>query len=102
MLFQSIINSTKNLMEAYLEKFDRVVNFTEEYHIMLQPNNHPIVHAPRKYPIHMRDEILSQRINRKVDEPMHWFNRIVYVHKSNCKLRLRLDPKDLNINNIYK
>lgn len=97
------INSTKDLIEAYPDQFDRIGNFAGEYHIVLRPNNHPIVHAPRKCPIHMRDEIkaeldgmISQGIIRKIYEPTDWVNSIVYVRKSNDKLRLCLDPKDLN------
>ena len=97
------INSTKDLIEAYPDKFDRIGNFAGEYHIVLRPNNHPIVHASRKYPIHMRDEVkveldevISQGIIQKVDEPTDWVSSIVYVRKSNGKLRLCLDLKDLN------
>ena len=97
------INSTKYLIEAYPDRFDRIGNFAEEYHIVLRSNNHPIVHAPRKCSIHMRDEVkaeldemISQGIIQKIDEPTNWVNSIVIVHKSNDKLRLCLDPKDLN------
>ena len=72
-------------------------------YIVLRPNNHPIVHIPRKCPIHMRyeikaelDEMVSQGIIHKVDEPLDWVSSIVYVRKSNGKPRLYLDPKDLN------
>ena len=97
------INSTKDLIEAYPDQFDRIGNFAGKYHIVLRPNNHPIVHAHRKCPIHMRDEVkaeldemISQRIIQKVDEPTDWISSIVYVRKSNGKLHLCLDPKDLN------
>ena len=97
------INSTKDLIEAYLDQFDRIGNFAGEYHIILRPNNHSIVHAPKKCPIHMRDEVkaeldemVSQGIIQKVDEPTDWVSSIVYVRKSNSKLCLCLDPKDLN------
>ena len=97
------INSTKDLIEAYPDQFDRIGNFTGEYHIVLRPNNHPIIHAPRKCPIHMRDkvkaerdEMISQGIIQKVDEPIDRVYSIVYVRKSNGKLHLCLDPKDLN------
>ena len=70
---------------------------------MLRPNNHLIIHAHRKCPIHMRneikaelDEMVSQGIIHEVDEPTDWINSIVYVRKSDGKLRLCLDPKDLN------
>ena len=99
------INSTRDLIEAYPEHFDRIGDFAGEYHIVLRPNNHPMIHAPRKCPIHMRDEIkaeleemMSHGIIQKVDEPTDWVNSIVYVRKNNDKLRLCLDPKDLNKN----
>ena len=38
----------------------------------------------------------SQGIIRKVSEPTEWVNSIVYIQKKNGKLRLCLDPKDLN------
>ena len=102
------INSTRDLMEAYPEQFDQTGNFAGEYHIVLRPNNHPIIHAPRKCPIHMRDEIkteldemVSQWIIQKVDEPTDWVNSIVYVRKSNGKLRVCLHRKDL-IKNIMR
>ena len=88
------INSMKNLIETYPDQFDRIGNFAGEYHIVLRPNNHPIVHAPRKCPIHMRDEVkaeldemVSQGIIKKVDEPTDWVSSIVYVCKSNGKLK---------------
>ena len=62
-----------------------------------------MIHAPRKCPIHLRDEIEeelktmeSQGIIRKVSEPPEWVSSIVYIRKKNGKLRLCLDPKDLN------
>ena len=42
------------------------------------------------------DEMVSQGIIKKVDEPTDWVSSIVYVRKSNSKLRLCLDSKDLN------
>ena len=54
------ITSIKDLIEAYPDQFDRIGNFTGKYHIVLRPNNHPIVHAPRKCPIHMRNEVKAE------------------------------------------
>ena len=54
------INSTKDLIEAYPDQFDCTGNFAGEYHIVLRQNNHLIVHAPRKCPIHMRDEVKAE------------------------------------------
>ena len=62
-----------------------------------------MIHAPRKCPTHLRDEIEeelktmeSQSIIRKVSEPTEWVSSIVYIRKKNGKFRLCLDPKDLN------
>ena len=44
------INSTRDLIEAYPEQFDRIGDFAGEYHIVLRPNNHPMIHAPRNAP----------------------------------------------------
>ena len=88
-------------IEAYPDQFDRVGNFAGENHIVLQPNNHPM-HLGNA-PIHMRDkvkaeidEMVSQGIIQKVNEPTDWVSSIVYVHKSDSKLCLCLDSKDLN------
>ena len=54
------INSMKDLIEAYPDQFDWIGNFAGEYHVVLRPNNHPIVHALRKCPIHMRDEVKGE------------------------------------------
>ena len=42
------------------------------------------------------DEMVSQGIIQRVNEPTDWVSSIVYMHKSNGKLCLCLDPKDLN------
>ena len=62
-----------------------------------------MIYAPRKCPIHLKDEIEeelktmeSQGIIRKVSEPTEWVSSIVYIRKKNGKLCLRLDPKHLN------
>ena len=42
------------------------------------------------------DEMTANGVIREVDEPTDWVSSIVYVRKSNGRLRLCLDPKDLN------
>lgn len=86
----------------YLDQFGCIGSFTDEYHIVLISDNHPVIHTPRKYPIYMRDEIktelddiMKQGIIRKVSEPTEWVNSLVYICKSNGKLSMCLDPKDL-------
>ena len=65
----------------------------------------PVVHPPRKVPISMKDEIKDELDNMvkndiiakiQEGEPTAWVNSLVYRRKSNGRLRLCLDPKDLN------
>ena len=97
------INSIVELTNSYPNQFDRIGHFKSDYHIVLKPNHHPMIHALRKCPIHLRDDIEeelkameSQVIIRKVGETTVWVSSIVYIRKKNGKLCLCLDPKDLN------
>ena len=53
--------------------------------------------------VHIKDDLMNE-INQmvelgvieKVEEPTDWVSSIVYSRKSNGKLRICLDPKDLN------
>ena len=81
-------------------QFDRISSFKGDHHIVPKPDNHPVIHAPRKYPIHIREEIktelddwIEQGITRRKTE---WVNNIVYVRKSNGRQGLCLDAKDMN------
>ena len=97
------INSIVELTNSYPNQFDHIGHFKSDYHIVLKPDHHLMIHAPRKCPIHLRDEIEdelktmeSQNIIRKVSEPTEWVSSIVYIRKKNGKRHLCLDPKDLN------
>ena len=63
----------------------------------------PVVHAPQKCPVAMwplvhekLDEILEQRIIVQVEEPTDWVSSLAYSWKVNGKLRVCLDPRDVN------
>ena len=63
----------------------------------------PVVHSPRRVPVALceplkeeLDTLIQQHIIAKVDRPTDWVNSCVCVTKPNGKLRLCLDPKDLN------
>lgn len=94
------VNSTKDLMKQYPGQFDKVGNFPGEYHIVLKENPEP----PRKCPINLRDELKEeldsmqqQEVIRKVTEPTDWVSSIVVSRRSNGKIRICLDPKELNM-----
>ena len=92
------INSATYLIEGYPEQVDRIDHFVGEHYIVLQPYIHLIIHAPRKCPIHIREkikveleEMMSEGIICKVNEPTNWVSSIVYVRKNNDKLQLCKD-----------
>ena len=57
----------------------------------MHPGNVPYICGMRS-----KRTMESQGIIRKVSEPTEWVSSIVYIRKKNGKLRLCLDPKDLN------
>ena len=96
------INSTKDLVKEYPDQFDKIGNFPGEYHITVEETA-PVVHAPRRCPIHMRDELKHELdameelgVITKVTDPTSWVSSIAISRRANGKLRICLDPKDLN------
>ena len=90
------ITDDKGPINSIIERnqFDRIGHFKSGYHIVLKPDHHPEIQAPRKCPMHLRDEIEeelktmeSRGIIRKVSKPTEWFSSIVYIRKKNGKLR---------------
>ena len=74
----------------------------EDYKIHLKPAQ-GVVHAPRRVPVHLREPLKAELkrcekmgVITKVTEPTEWVNSIVLVPKSNGRLRICMDPKDLN------
>ena len=97
------INTTEDLKRAYPGQFDRIGNFPGQYHIVLSENAQPVIHAPRRCPVHLREELKEELesmekegVITKVAEPTDWVSSIVVAKRSNGKLRVCLDPKDLN------
>lgn len=63
----------------------------------------PVVHPPRKKPIAIKDKIKAEldRMTEmgvivKQEEPTEWVNSMVRVIKPNGKIRVCIDPSDLN------
>ena len=95
----------QDLIAQYPECFNGIGKFQGEYHITLDPSVPPVVHPPRRVPISLRDDIKNELddmvkngIITKIEEgePTSWVNSLVYRRKQNGRLRLCLDPKDLN------
>ncbi|XP_064617376.1 uncharacterized protein K02A2.6-like [Liolophura sinensis] len=73
--------------------------------IRLQDNALPVVHAPRRVPVALRDRVKnelkrmeSMGVIRAIDEPTEWVSSMVAVAKKDSTLRICIDPKDSNEN----
>ena len=96
--------SKESILERFPEVFSEKVGQLEgEYHIKADSTTNPVQHAPRRVPVALRDRLKSeldkmveQEIICPVTTPTPWVSSLVVVSKPNGKIRLCLDPKDLN------
>ena len=82
-------------MEMYPECFDGTVGCFEDYayHITLDPEINPVVHAPPRVPLELKDklkaeldEMENQDIIARVTKPTDWINSLVIREKGNGRL----------------
>ena len=74
-----------------------------QHKIQIDPNAIPVVHPPRRLPEAFR-EPLKEKLQRmeklgvikKCTEPTSWLHSLVVAKKKNSKLRVCLDPSNLN------
>lgn len=101
------INKTttkEDIISNYKEVFDGLGTFPgSPYKIILQENASPKVHPPRRIANSIMREFKDtlERLKNagvigRVTEPTEWVNNIVITEKPNKKLRICLDPSDLN------
>ena len=101
--------SKAQVLQEYSDCFDKIGRFPgEKYKIKLIDDAQPVVHAPRSVPVHIMplykeelDKMLDNGIISPVSGPTDWVNSIVCnvtESKEGKKVRLCLDPKDLNKN----
>ena len=97
------INNTRDLQTLFPNSFDRIGDMSGEYDIKTDPSMPPIQHGRWKVPIEHKAEIekelnemVHQGIIAKQTEPTPWVSSLMYPKKPNGKLRICLDPKDLN------
>ena len=91
-------------MEEYGDVFDTFDCPSGELHLEVYKSIRPLHHVPQKIPIAMKeeimkkiDELIEQKIVAKVNEPTDWICSVVVVKKpQNNKLRMCIDPRDLN------
>ena len=97
------IDSTGDLQALFPNSFDCIGDMQGEYDIKTDPIVPPVQHRRWKVPIEYKEEIkkelaemVQQRIITKQTEPTPWVSSLMYPKKANSKLRICLDPKDLN------
>ena len=91
------------LVKRYPLVFQGVGCLNGESLIRLDPQQTPVQHPPRRVPVALRDRLKStldelerNGILATVTEPTPWVSSLVVVPKKDGRLRLCLDPKDLN------
>ena len=74
-----------------------------KYHIRINTGVDPVQHAPQRVPVAIREQLRStleelvlQDIIAPVMQPTPWISSLVALPKKNGRLRLCLDPQDLN------
>ena len=94
----------ENLESEYADVFEGLGEIKGVQHkIQIDPNATPVVHPPRRVPVALREPLKEelQRMDelgviKKCTEPTAWVHSLVVAKKKNNKLRVCLDPSDLN------
>ena len=105
----------QDILSQYSGCFEGIGHFPgDPYKFHLKPDHKPARHAPRKVPVHLEtafkeeiDSLVKQGILEEVKEHTDWVNSYVIVEKDTGnhhspnhtvkkKLRICLDPSDLN------
>ena len=107
----------QDILDVYSDVFTRIGKFPGmPYKFQLKQNAKPTRHAPRKVPIHLQDTFHKEIRNlehlgilEETKDVMEWVNSFVIMEKKiptdsnssqghfmNKKLRICLDPRDLN------
>ena len=92
------------ITEKYVTVFgDGIGELEGEYRIRLDDAVDPIKHASRRVPVALRDrlkatldDMVRDDIIEAVEKPTEWISSMVVITKKDSKLRICLDPKDLN------
>ena len=94
---------SKKIRKEYFDVFSGLGCLSRPYHMEVDPMADPVIHTPRKVPHPLRDQLaetlkdmVKHRVLRKVDGPSEWVNSMVVVQKKDGRLRICIDPKDLN------
>ncbi|UYV66194.1 K02A2.6-like [Cordylochernes scorpioides] len=100
---ESTWTKQNNLLDKYKDIFEGIECLQGGYKLETDPTIKPIKQAPRRVPITLRKELKEKLIDMekkniiaKVDYPTDWISNLVLV-KSTKKLRICIDPRELNV-----
>ena len=98
----SEVTVEQDIFTEYKDIFEGLGCFPGEYHLEVDPNIAPVKHTPRRVAIPLKAELKKHieqlekmEVLKKVAEPTDWISSEVVVRKG-YKLRLCIDPEDLN------
>ncbi|UYV73002.1 K02A2.6-like, partial [Cordylochernes scorpioides] len=101
-----LANSSCSRAESIINKYEDVFKglgmLPKEYHIEIEKEATPVQQHPRRIPIGLKaefkrklDDLEGRGIIERVQKSFSWISNLVLVKKQN-KLRVCLDPRDLN------
>uniref|UniRef100_A0A8C4RHI8 Gypsy retrotransposon integrase-like protein 1 n=1 Tax=Erpetoichthys calabaricus TaxID=27687 RepID=A0A8C4RHI8_ERPCA len=91
------------LLQKYSDLFLGLGCLPGEHKIITDKNVSPVIHPCRKVPFALKEKLAEEldrmeslQVIKKINEPTEWVNSLVIVEKKDGKLRICLDPRDLN------
>ena len=97
------------LLDEYSDVFEGLGRLEGPYSIVTDTSVPPVVHPPRRIPVALidqvqqkLDEMVTEDVIEKVDQPTDWVSSMLVVRKPatgstrETKIRVCLDPRDLN------
>ena len=91
------------LFDEFEDCFGEIGTLPKTHHMTIDENIKPVIHAARRVPFALKDRlksVLDRMVNldiiETITESTDWVSQLVIVEKPNRKLRVCLDPRDLN------
>lgn len=96
------IGKDTDILKDFEDLFSGLGCLPGKHHIEIDHTVRPVIHAPRKIPVALRDKVIDELhrmeqmgVIAKQTEPTEWVNSMVTVVTPK-KIRICMDPKDLN------
>ncbi|UYV63431.1 K02A2.6-like [Cordylochernes scorpioides] len=95
--------SPTKIIESYRDVFDEIGTLPGEHSVILRENAQPRIQLARRIPFALKKPVEmelksmeEQKIISKVDQPAEWAHPMVIIKKPNGKVRICMDPRELN------